>query len=180
MKDRKNQGGTAGRNLWEMDIFPARISAPSPACIKRILPNPTVYRHFFTMDFDCALLADFGKQAFLLANRSTCTANRCTKNHVVTTHAFSHLKNGRSFPTPRQSRHLSGRRQNRKTPCSSPSHFQQVQESIDTIAGMLFRNIGLYMASGSHPSYKPPRVEWPFTSVVVVLTRLTPSPLFFW
>lgn len=56
-----------------------------------------------------------------------------------------------------ESRHLSDRRQNQKTPCSSPSRFQQVQESIDTIAGMLFRNIGLYMASGSRPSYKPPK-----------------------
>lgn len=95
MKDRKNQGGTAGRNLWEMDIFPARDFSSFPSeSIKRILPNPTVYsvyRHFFTMDFDCALLADFGKQAFLLANRSTCTANRCTKNHVATTPIFSHF-----------------------------------------------------------------------------------------
>lgn len=46
MKDRKNQGGTAGRNLWEMDIFPARISAHFPSeTVKRILPNPTVYRY---------------------------------------------------------------------------------------------------------------------------------------
>ena len=61
-----------------------------PSLHQRILPNPTklkplpfestrIYRHLFTMDFDYALLADFGKQAFLLANRTTCRANRCTK-----------------------------------------------------------------------------------------------------
>lgn len=31
MKDRKNQGGKAGRNLWEMDIFPARDFSSFPS-----------------------------------------------------------------------------------------------------------------------------------------------------